>query len=79
MGFCNSSRICAACEQNGLPFASEKKLVSYKQFRAVRFASAGCKNVFSDVRWPEREGRVMVAAKKSIEVGVGRRLCREQK
>lgn len=52
-------------KKNGIPLAIEEGMVSYKQFRLVRSAFLGYKNVNSDSSGPERGGRVMLAATES--------------
>lgn len=59
--------------------AAEKKMVSYKQFRLVRFALLVYESVSGDVKNPDRDERLMVAATERRKLRAARRLRSEQK
>lgn len=73
------ARVARHKKMNGLLMGAEKNIVSYKQSEIESVAFPAYKNVFTDVRSPERDKRMTAAATENREEGGERRMCLEQK
>lgn len=75
----NAVEFALHVKKEGLPLATDEKMVSDKQFEFACFAFSSYRNDISGVRGTERPKRVMGAATKSGKAGTARELRPEQK